>query len=123
MITVQKARQFLSGLLDRDPSTRFAAKEIKAHVWFKGVDWEKVLRKEYQPPMKPKLTSDMDLRYFETCFTEIPVGNPSDFADGASGSTSGAMLGAARQSVSQGLFEGFTYDPTLATGGGGLGTN
>ena len=38
-----------AGLLDRDPTTRFAAPQIKAHDWFKGVDWGKVLRKEYQP--------------------------------------------------------------------------
>lgn len=48
--------------------------------------------------MKPKLSGERDLRYFEAAFTEIPVGSASDFESGAG--SAGGGLGAARQSVS-----------------------
>ena len=49
------------------------ADEVKQHPFFKGVDFDKVLRKEYKPPFVPKLNDDLDLRYFDETFTELRV--------------------------------------------------
>ncbi len=48
----------LEGLLDKNSRTRLGAKginEIKNHDWLKGVDWEKVKRKELVPPFTPDM--------------------------------------------------------------------
>lgn len=39
--------------MDRSPEKRIGVKdknEIKNHAFFKGIEWDKVLRKEYPPP-------------------------------------------------------------------------
>jgi len=45
-------RTFLAGLLERDPALRFGISEIKAHPFFTGVDWDKLLNKEYAAPVR-----------------------------------------------------------------------
>ena len=46
-----EAKSLLSGLLERDPAKRLGsseddAKELKSHVWFASIDWDKLYRKE-----------------------------------------------------------------------------
>jgi len=43
----------LKGLLQRDLKQRSTIKEIKEHKFFKGTDWEKMLRREVRPPIVP----------------------------------------------------------------------
>jgi len=44
-------KSILNGLLEREPSKRLAdSTMIRAHPYFKGLDWEKLLRKEIAPP-------------------------------------------------------------------------
>eukprot|EP00466_Bigelowiella_natans_P015116 jgi/Bigna1/33336/e_gw1.2.24.1 len=53
----EEARNFLGGLLDRDPKKRLGAKsgkEVKEHKFFDGIDFGKLLKKEIEPPFKPK---------------------------------------------------------------------
>lgn len=45
-------------LMDQNPNTRlgfFGAGEIKAHPFFKGYDWAKVVTKSIKPPYTPKV--------------------------------------------------------------------
>ena len=61
-------------LLTKDPSQRIAssalgALELRAHPFFAHLDWEDVERKEWPAPLKPRLRSDTDLKYFEAQFT------------------------------------------------------
>ena len=49
-------------LLTRDPNRRLGsgkgdAEEIKAHPFFKDVDWDAVLNKQYPPPYFPQIVS------------------------------------------------------------------
>lgn len=93
---------FLAGLLERDPALRFDIGQIKAHQYFAGVDWGKLMRKEYQAPMTPKLKDELDLSYFDTQFTsQQPFESMQEESS-------------MRISVTGGLFEGFTYDQTAA---------
>jgi len=92
------AKSLLEGLLTRDPEKRLGAnggKEVKEHVWFSDIDWDKLVRKEIDPPFKPKVKSADDTSQIDPTFTrERPVDSVPD------------------QSVlsdSVGNFEGFTY--------------
>ena len=65
-------------LLTLDPKQRIGngsndAKEIKAHPYFKDIDWDKYYRKEVKPPFIPKLKNDTDLRYFDKAFTDESI--------------------------------------------------
>jgi len=87
------------GLLERDPNKRFGdAAVIKAHAYFKGVDWEKVLRKEVKPPYVPPVKSKTDVTMIDPVFTsEKPTLNDGD--------------GGYISQDNQKKFEGFTFVP------------
>ena len=69
-------RTFLEGLLERDPGLRFGISEIKTHPYFAGVDWDKLLNKEYAAPMIPRLRDELDLSYFDPQVTQDSRGQP-----------------------------------------------
>ena len=47
-------QDLLARLLERDPNKRIVVDEIKAHKWFKDVDWADVLARKLKPP-KPTI--------------------------------------------------------------------
>ena len=51
------------------------ADEIKAHPFFKGVDWENI-RDTMKPPFIPEIKNDYDTKYFETFKEEEPFYPP-----------------------------------------------
>ena len=63
----KKAQKFLRDLLKKDPMNRLGTKrdveEIKEHPYMKGVDWDKVLKREYVPP--PIIQKSNYLNFFE----------------------------------------------------------
>ena len=72
------ARDLIEKLFVNDPKKRLgynSADEVKKHPFFKGIDFDKVLKKEYKPPFIPKLKDDTDLRYFDDSFTQLSVDN------------------------------------------------
>ena len=73
-----QARSILTGLLTRDPTQRLGvngAEEIKKHPFFaKNIDFNKLLKKQIQPPFKPSVASPVDVSNFDTVFTaEAPL--------------------------------------------------
>ncbi|KAM0522406.1 hypothetical protein ACHAPE_001996 [Trichoderma viride] len=56
----QNARDIIMRLLEREPDHRLGAKggasEVKKHPFFAGVDWSKLLQRNYEPPFKPRFT-------------------------------------------------------------------
>lgn len=46
------ARQVVRGLLQKDVKQRVGIKQLKRMPFFKGVDWDKVVRRESEPPIK-----------------------------------------------------------------------
>ncbi|KAI9221396.1 hypothetical protein BC828DRAFT_357038 [Blastocladiella britannica] len=65
------------GLLTKDPVRRLGAgpndaAEIRAHPFFRGVDWEGLLTKKIAPPFVPKITSATDTSNFDEEFTGQP---------------------------------------------------
>jgi serine/threonine protein kinase len=72
-------RDLIEKLFVSNPKKRLGyngADEVKNHPFFKGIDFDKVLKKEYKPPFIPKLKDDTDLRYFDTMFTDEPINGP-----------------------------------------------
>ena len=56
-----QAQSILTGLLTRDPTQRLGvngAEEIRKHPFFaKNIDFNKLLKKQIQPPFKPSVAS------------------------------------------------------------------
>lgn len=70
----EEARDMIRKLLVRDPSKRIGAKGLREHSFFRGIDWERLERREIKPPFVPVCSdSEDDVRYFDVAFTrEIP---------------------------------------------------
>jgi p70 ribosomal S6 kinase len=94
-----EAKDLIKRLLKRHSETRLGAgpgdaDEIKEHLFFRHLDWDKVYRREMEAPYKPNITSDEDVSLFDTKFTEMtPVDSPCE----------------PTVSMSVNPFEGFTY--------------
>jgi serum/glucocorticoid-regulated kinase 2 len=68
-----KARRILTGLLQKDPSQRLGAngaEEIKRHLFFHGLDWAKLGRREITPPFRPSVESAIDTANVDSDFFE-----------------------------------------------------
>jgi len=75
------AKHLLIRLLDRNPETRLTdPKKIKAHPWFASLDWEKLYRKEIEPPYKPAVPED-STAMIDTFFTSKNINEEIGPAD------------------------------------------
>jgi len=93
-----EASSLLSALLVVQPAKRLSNPlEIKKHEFFRGVDWQKLAKKQLKPPFKPNVSNVKDLKYFDKMFTEESINETPMIKNmpGAAGNT----------------FQGFTYDP------------
>jgi len=98
----EPTKSMVNGLLERDPNKRLAdATLIKAHPYFKGTDWDKILRKEVKPPFIPPVKGKLDVSMVDPAFTsEKPtIDDGNDPADNKISSDN------------QKKFEGFTFIP------------
>lgn len=64
------ARDIIGGLCTVDVSKRLGnvkggASTVKAHPWFKGIEWERLYHREMQGPIVPHLKSADDTRNFD----------------------------------------------------------
>lgn len=70
-----EGRNFVKGLLNRNPKHRLGAKddakELMAHPFFSDVDWDALCSKQVIPPFKPKLKSNSDTSNFDPEFTGV----------------------------------------------------
>jgi len=63
----QAAKEVLQALMLRDPSRRLGAgqedgKEVRAHAFFAGVDWQATLARDVKPPFRPKVAARDDVQ-------------------------------------------------------------
>lgn len=69
----EDGKQFVKGLLNRNPKHRLGAErdtaELKAHPFFKSIDWDLLAQKKINPPFKPVVESDEDVGNFDPLFT------------------------------------------------------
>ncbi len=65
--------------MERDAKKRLGggsrdAEEVKEHLFFADIDWNKFLKKQVQPPFKPKVESETDVSNFDPLFTDaLPI--------------------------------------------------
>jgi len=98
----EATKGMILGLLERDSNKRLAdAAVIKSHAYFKGIDWDKILRKEVVPPFIPPVKGKLDVSMVDPAFTsEKPtINDESDPTDN--------KISADNQKK----FEGFNYIP------------
>eukprot|EP00611_Tribonema_gayanum_P030049 TRINITY_DN822_c0_g2_i1.p1 TRINITY_DN822_c0_g2~~TRINITY_DN822_c0_g2_i1.p1 ORF type:complete len:725 (-),score=189.64 TRINITY_DN822_c0_g2_i1:946-3120(-) len=79
----ESCQDILHGLLTRDPSLRLGsstedASEVKRHVFFSTIDWEKMFRRELRAPWQPTVVGSVDTSQFDMEFTSMPIFSPSD---------------------------------------------
>jgi serine/threonine protein kinase len=66
-----EASDLLQKLLVRDPSKRLTnPKEIKAHPFFRGIDWDKLVAKELTPPFIPPVKDAESTEMIDRAFIE-----------------------------------------------------
>ncbi|KAI5275319.1 kinase-like protein [Aureobasidium subglaciale] len=110
-----EGRNFVKGLLNRNPNHRLGAKadadELMAHAFFADVDWAALGRKALVPPFKPKLKGELDVSNFDPEFTNaLSSGNSSSLNARAAALASGVNPASTPLSPTlQTAFKGFTF--------------
>lgn len=73
----EPCKNLIVGLLNRDPTKRLGSKDdvedIKTHAFFATLNWDKLMKKEIDPPYKPKVKAVDDTSNFDDTFTKEPV--------------------------------------------------
>lgn len=75
---------FIGKLLNKDPEKRLGgnrtdARDVKAHPFFRTVDWEKLAAKLVPAPFKPEIRHPLDTSNFSEEFTNmVPTDSPSE---------------------------------------------
>ncbi|XP_022652617.1 ribosomal protein S6 kinase alpha-5-like isoform X2 [Varroa destructor] len=78
-----EARDFIEKLLIKDPTKRLGggsggAEELKAHRFFRGINWIALANKQISAPFVPKITNELDVSNFSEEFTSmIPADSPA----------------------------------------------
>lgn len=95
------ARDLIRKLLKRQVSQRLGAgssdgEQVKAHRFFRHINWHDVISRKLVPPFTPKLNSDDDVSQFDKKFTSTaPIDSPVEYTLSES---------------ANGVFQGFTYE-------------
>lgn len=96
--------------MNRNPRHRLGAKEdakeLKAHPFFRDVDWDQLLHKNVIPPFKPVLRSETDTSNFDPLFTGESI-IASSLARAAAGG--GLTANTPLSPTMQAKFRGFTF--------------
>ena len=106
-------RNFVKGLLNRNPKHRLGAKrdadELKEHVFFADTNWDDMMNKRVVPPFKPKLKNVLDTSNFDPEFTNA-LENSASLNERAAQLAAGAMPASTPLSPGmQANFKGFTF--------------
>ncbi|RDA91755.1 hypothetical protein CP533_4786 [Ophiocordyceps camponoti-saundersi (nom. inval.)] len=108
----QEGRNFVKGLLNRNPKHRLGAtddaEELKRHPFFGDIDWHLLAKKLITPPFKPKLKSETDVSYFDPEFTNALDQNGS-LNERAAALARGYAASTPLSPSVQANFQGFTF--------------
>ena len=110
----QEGRNFVKGLLNRNPKHRLGAiddaRELRAHPFFNDVDWDALGKKNLTPPFKPRLKSETDTSNFDPEFTNALNGPASSLNARAAALATGVNTAETPISPTmQANFKGFTF--------------
>ena len=108
-----EGRNFVKGLLNRNPKHRLGATrdaaELMEHAFFADVDWVALGKKNLIPPFKPKLTSTADTSNFDPEFTNALNTSSSLNARAAALAGGNAPSSTPLSPTMQNAFRGFTF--------------
>lgn len=73
-----EAHSLLKGLLQKEPPRRLGSgpnggEEIKAHKWFRTINWKKLEAREIAPKFKPDVSGKDCIANFDKCWTVMPA--------------------------------------------------
>jgi serine/threonine protein kinase len=108
------ARQYVSALLNRNPSERLGGAgdsgEVKAHPFFANIDWLELAERKVPVPIKPckHHEEDTNTSNFSSQFTRLPL--MSDDVDSEARTESLSPEMEEKIDAASGMFNGFTYD-------------
>ncbi|KAI9290597.1 Pkinase-domain-containing protein [Neoconidiobolus thromboides FSU 785] len=78
----QDAKDLLGKLLKKNANARLGskggAKQIKAHPFFKKINWDRIYFKKDIPPIVPVLLNPLDISNFDQKFTNSPLESPEN---------------------------------------------
>jgi serine/threonine protein kinase len=99
------AKSVLQALLTKDPTRRLGsgpndAQDIKNHIFFAEINWDKLANGEVAAPWKPNISGSLDTSQFDKEFTNMPVFSPQSMQ---------RIHGFAATSSDNNHFEGFTF--------------
>lgn len=107
-----EGRNFVKGLLNRNPKHRLGAKndaqELIEHPFFSDIDWVALEHKNLVPPFKPKLKSGEDTSNFDPEFTNA-LNNASSLNARAAALAAGVNSSTPLSPTMQNAFKGFTF--------------
>ncbi|CAI5742609.1 unnamed protein product [Hyaloperonospora brassicae] len=74
-VLADELKSILRNFLQKDPTKRLGTNisDILKHPYFRGIDWDLLLKKQITPPWKPKLASLLDVEYVDAEFTDLDV--------------------------------------------------
>ncbi len=103
------ARNMLEGLLQKDKNMRLGSgigddEDIKAHPFFRSINWDDLLNKRLEPPFNPRVKDAFDLKNIDSEFTNEAI---SDTPSPPKHGTVGVSV-----SVADDTFAGFSYVPS-----------
>eukprot|EP01088_Endostelium_zonatum_P011985 TRINITY_DN26150_c0_g1_i1.p1 TRINITY_DN26150_c0_g1~~TRINITY_DN26150_c0_g1_i1.p1 ORF type:complete len:490 (+),score=122.94 TRINITY_DN26150_c0_g1_i1:115-1584(+) len=76
--TNEVTQSLLAGFLEKNPADRLSDPDkIKAHPFFKGIDWDRLSRKECAPPFKPDVKSEDDISQIAPEFIQDSIEEPA----------------------------------------------
>jgi serine/threonine protein kinase len=108
----QEGRNFVKGLLNRNPKHRLGAiddaEELKRHPFFGDVNWDVLSKKLITPPFKPKLKSETDVSYFDPEFTNA-LNMSGSLNERAQQLATGFTTSTPLSPTTQANFQGFTF--------------
>ncbi len=74
LLITPNAQNLLEGLLHEDKSARLGSgtgddEDIKAHPFFRSINWDDLFHKRLEPPFNPRVKNALNLQQFDSKFT------------------------------------------------------
>ncbi|KAI9499483.1 kinase-like domain-containing protein [Zychaea mexicana] len=101
-----EAKDLIAQLLDRNPATRVGAEQVKAHPFFRNIQWDLIAQKQVRPPFKPVLANQRQTSSSSSLQPPFTMKQPPSFLAVRKNAT---RPSSPLSSSNQSAFRGFSY--------------